>query len=145
MVSVEEGPGRNDEDEEGASADQADVDGELDVLEEIPDEEGDSLETKLLVTQPELPTDGQKRPAVNSPQPAPTPHGRGARPASGPQSPLILVSSLPMRQSQREERDGQFGPRPGRGSVPAAAPPLWYDAASIAGRLERLLLDGAGC
>lgn len=44
-VSVEEGPGRDNEDEDGGGAAEAEVHGELDVLEEITDEEGNGLET----------------------------------------------------------------------------------------------------
>ena len=44
-MSVEEGPGRNDEDEDCGGTKQAYVNSELDVLEDVADEEGDRLET----------------------------------------------------------------------------------------------------
>jgi hypothetical protein len=46
-VSVVEGPGRNNEDEDGGGANQADVNGELDVLKEVADNEGNGLGTEL--------------------------------------------------------------------------------------------------
>lgn len=42
-MSVEERPGRDNEDEGCGGAREANVDGELDVLQEVADEEGDSL------------------------------------------------------------------------------------------------------
>lgn len=42
-MSVEEGPGRNNEEEDGGGAEKADVDSELDVLQEVADEEGNGL------------------------------------------------------------------------------------------------------
>ncbi len=44
-MSVEEGPGRDDEDEHCGGAQEADVESELDVLQEVADEEGDGLRT----------------------------------------------------------------------------------------------------
>ena len=44
-VSVEEGPGRNDEGEDCGSANQAYVNSELDILKEVADEERDRLKT----------------------------------------------------------------------------------------------------
>lgn len=53
-MAVEERPGRNDKDEDGGGPYEGDVDGKLDVLEEVPDQEGYGLgnEKRSLADEP---------------------------------------------------------------------------------------------